>query len=126
MTKAQQTYERINALVDGGMQKAEAFKQLAEENSQPPDSIRGAYYTHARTLKDGAGGARRPRKRETTPQDAVEQAIATLRRAIENIDAEITAAKTRAEEAQAEYQALKQSAGQRTKEIETKITALQA
>jgi chromosome segregation ATPase len=126
MTKAQQTYERINALVDGGMQKADAFKQLAEEYGQPVDSIRGAYYTHTRKQAGESGGTRRPRKRETTPQDAVEQAVATLRRAVDNIDAEIEAAKTRAEEAQAEYQALKQSASQRKKEIETKITALEA
>ena len=126
MTKAQQVYDKVEALVASGSSKADAFKALAEEFGQPVDSLRGAYYTHTRKQAGDGGGARRPRKRETTPQDAVEQAAATLRRAIENIDAEIEAAKTRADEAQAEYQALKQSAGQRKKEIETKITALEA
>ena len=53
MTKAQQTYERINALVSGGMQKAAAFKQLAEEYGQPVDSVRGAYYGHKRIVETG-------------------------------------------------------------------------
>ena len=89
MTKAQQTYERINALVDGGMQKAEAFKQLAGEYGQPVTSVRGAYYGHKRVLERGdepsTRTARRSRKRETTTQDAVASAVASLRGDIESI-----------------------------------------
>ena len=35
MTKAQQIYERINALVADGVAKADAFRQLADEYGQP-------------------------------------------------------------------------------------------
>ena len=49
MTKAQQTYERINALVDGGTTKAEAFKQLVEEYGQIAHS---EGERHARRLRE--------------------------------------------------------------------------
>lgn len=131
-TKAQQTYERINALVDGGMQKAAAFKQLAAEYDQPVDSVRGAYYGHKRVLERGdepgegrsRTSARRSRKRETTTEDAVASAVATLRRAIDSIDVELEAARERAEEASAEYEAIKGAAGGRIEEIRAKIAVL--
>ena len=65
MTKAQQTFERINALVESGKTKADSFKQLAEEYGQPVDSVRGAYYGHKRVLERGdepSTGTRRPRR----------------------------------------------------------------
>ena len=105
MTKAQQTYERINALVDGGMQKAAAFKQLAEEYGQPVGSVRGAYYGHKRIVETGGqpgtgrSSGRRPRKRETTTQDAIASAVATLRSACDSIEIELEAARDRATEA---------------------------
>lgn len=129
-TKAEQVYEEINELVasGGAASKAEAFKQKAEEYGQPVDSIRGAYYTHKRKLEGGTtnGGSsgRRPRKRETTPADAIESAVATLRRSIDNIDAEVEFAEERATEAAAEHQALADSAQARKAEIEKKIKAL--
>lgn len=134
MTKAQVTFERINALVDGGMQKADAFKQLAEEYGQPVDSLRGAYYGHKRALERGdepgtrAGhgrtGPRRSRKRETTTEDAVASAVATLRGACESIEFELQTARERAEEAKAEYEAMKAASGGRIKEIRAKIAVL--
>lgn len=125
MTKAQQTYERINALVDGGMQKADAFKQLAEEYGQSTDSVRGAYYTAKRQLGGATGAPRsRSRKRETTTEDAVASAVATLRGACESIEFELDTARERAEEAQAEYEAMKAASGGRIKEIRAKIAVL--
>ena len=65
MTKAQEVYEKVEALVASGMKKADAFRQAADEFDQPFNSIRGAYYTHTRTL---GGTPSRPRgKRETVP-----------------------------------------------------------
>jgi hypothetical protein len=121
-TKAQQVYERVEQLVAGGSTKADAFKQLAEEFDQPVNSVRGAYYQHTAKL----GGGRKPRKRETTPADAVESAKALLTKAIESIDAEIAAAKERADEARAEYEAMKASATERKTAIKAKLTALDA
>ena len=54
MTKAQEVYERVEALMASGTRKADAFRQLADEYGQPMNSIRGAYYAHTRP------GIRRP------------------------------------------------------------------
>ncbi len=128
MTKAQEVYEKIEAMIASGKtKKADAFKTLAEQYSRPVDSVRGAYYQHKRVLDSGGNptsGARRTRRRETTTETAVESAVATLRRAVESIDAEIEVAKERAEEAQAEYKAMRDSAADRKAAIEAKITLL--
>jgi hypothetical protein len=52
--------------------------------------------------------------------------VETLENAREAIDEEIDHAKERAEEATAEFKALKESAADRKAEIETKIKALSA
>lgn len=124
MTKAQQTYERIEQLMEAGTSRTDAFKQIAEEHGQPVASIRGAYYTGRKQA--GEGGTTRTRKRETTAEDAVQAAIVTLRRSIEKIDAEIEVAANRALEAQAEHEAMRESADPRKKEIEQKIAALES
>lgn len=130
-TKAEQTYARINALVDGGIKKADAFKQLAEEYGQPVTSVRGAYYGHKRVLErddepgdSGRSTPRRSRKRETTTQDAVASAVATLRGAIDSIEIELETARERADEARAEYDAMQAAAGGRIDEIRAKIAVL--
>jgi len=121
MTKAQQVYERVNALTESGLTKADAFRQLADEFGQPVKSLQGAYYQHTR--KTGAGGTG-ARKRETTAADAVESAKSLLERAVESIDGEIAAAKERADEAKGEYEAMKASASERKSAIKAKINAL--
>jgi len=132
MTKAQEIYEKVEAMVaSGDVKKADAFKTLAEQYDQPVDSLRGAYYQHKKVLDNGgttptsSGGTRRTRRRETTSETAVESAIATLRRAIDSIDAEIEVAKERATEAQAEYEAMQTSADERKSAIEEKIALLE-
>lgn len=126
MTKAQQVYERIEALVAAGLTKADAFRKLAEELGQPAKSLQGAYYQHTKKLGIGGngGGRRRARKRETTPADALQDAKALLEEAIESIDAEIEEAKERTDEAKAEYDAMKASATERKQAIAAKIKAL--
>lgn len=125
MTKAQVTFERINALVDGGTAKADAFKQLAEEYGQSTDSVRGAYYTAKRQAEGSTPSTRsRSRKRETTTEDAVASAVATLRGAIDSIEFELQTARERADEARAEYEAMKAASGGRIKEIQAKIAVL--
>lgn len=123
MTKAEEVHQRVDELVAGGVQKADAFRQLSEETGKPVKSLQGAYYTHARKTGNGSS---RPRKRETTTADALASATAVLERAIEQIDAEITAAKERADEARAEFEALRGSANDRKKAIQAKIEALRA
>ena len=125
MTKSQEVYERIEALVAGGTKKADAFRQLAEELGQPAKSLQGAYYQHSKKLGIGGNGPkRRTRKRETTPADALEDAKAVLEEAIDSIDAEIEQAKERADEAKAEYEAMKASASERKQAIQAKLKAL--
>jgi hypothetical protein len=131
MTKAQEVYEKVEAITASGeVKKADAFKTLAEQYGQPVDSLRGAYYQHKRVLDGGgnptpSGGSRRTRRRETTSETAVESAIATLRRAIDQIDAEIEVAKERAQESQAEYEAMRASADERKQAIAAKIELLE-
>jgi hypothetical protein len=122
-TKAEQIWDEINRRVEAGTEKADAFRELAESYGQPVTSIRGAYYGHKRKIE---GGSSRPRRRETTPADAVESAKVALRRGIEAIDREVEAAEERAREATAEAKALKGSAAERKAEIERKIAALES
>jgi chromosome segregation ATPase len=125
MTKAQEVYERTEALVaSGGATKAEAFRQLAEEYGVEFNSIRGAYYAHTRSL--GGGSTKRSGKSPAAPIDPIESATIVLEKAIETIDAEISAAKVRADEAKAEYDHLRETAGERKASIQAKIGALKA
>ena len=86
MTKAQEVYERVEAMTASGTRKADAFRQLAEEYGQPMNSIRGAYYAHTRPRDPSSGGSRSSR-------DPIESAVIVLERAIAAIDGEIETAK---------------------------------
>jgi hypothetical protein len=97
--------------------------QLASEYGQPVDSVRGAYYGEKRK-REGGGRSSRPRRRETTPEDALADARASLERSTAAIDREVEAAKDRADEAKAEYEALKASAAERKKAITDHLHAL--
>jgi hypothetical protein len=122
VTKSQEVYEKVEALIAAGTTKADAFKQLAEEYGQPLGSIRGAYYQQTRP--GNGGGSGRIRRRETTPEDALADARNALERAIEAVDREVEEAKTRADEAKAEYDALRSSAKERKEAIASKLEAL--
>jgi len=122
MTKAQEVYERVEALVASGVKKADAFRQVAEQYGSEFNSIRGAYYAHTRSL---GGSPKRSAKRETVI-DPIESATIVLEKAVEAIDAEVTAAKARADEAKTEYEHLRDSAGERKATFKAKIDALKA
>jgi hypothetical protein len=115
-TKAEQIWEEINERVAAGTTKADAFKALAEEYSQPVDSIRGSYYSYKKKVE---GGESRPRtrRRTTTPEDALADARAAFERAIASIDKEVETAKERAKEAAGEYEEIRGSAEERKAEI---------
>lgn len=123
MTKAQEVYERVEALVASGTKKADAFRQVAEELGQPFNSMRGAYYAHTRTL---GGTPARSRGRQATNGDPIEQATLVLSRALEAIDAEVAAAKARIDEAKAEHEQLRDTAQERKAAIQAKLDALKA
>jgi RNA processing factor Prp31 len=123
MTKAQEIYERVEALVASGVKKADAFRQVAEEYGQPFNSMRGAYYAYTRSSGQSAPHTR---KRQTTTEDAIESAVIVLNRAIASIDGEIEVAKARAAEAKAEYEHLRDTAEERKAAIQAKIDALSA
>ena len=124
MTKAQEVYERVEALVASGVKKADAFRQVAEEYGREFNSIRGAYYAHTRSL--GGGSSKRSGKRPATQVDPIESATIVLEKAIEAIDGEISAAKARVDESKAEYEHLRETAGERKAAIAAKIDALKA
>jgi hypothetical protein len=121
MTKAQEVYEKVTGLIDGGMSRPDAFKQVAGEYEQPVNSIRGSFYSYSR---GATGGGSRPRRRETTPEDALSDARAALERSIEAIDREVEVASERAAEAKAEHEALKASAAERKAAISERLEAL--
>lgn len=123
MTKAQQVYDKVEALVASGVRKADAFQKVADEFGQPFSSMRGAYYAHTSTL---GGSPSRSRKRETTTHDPIEQAVIVLTRAIESIDAEVAAAKKRIDEAKTEYEHLRDTAAERKAAIQAKLDVLKA
>jgi hypothetical protein len=119
MTKAQEVYERVEALVASGTRKADAFRQLAEEYGQPQNSIRGAYYAHTRPKDSSSRGSR-------VSRDPIESAVIVLEKAIEAIDGEIEQAKKRADDAAAAYKQLRDTAEKRRKAMQAKIDALKA
>jgi chromosome segregation ATPase len=123
VTKAQEIYEEVEKRIAAGTDKADAFKQLADEKGRPYDSIRGSYYSHKKKLEGGESKPR-TRRRETSPADALADARAALDRAIHTIDREVEAAKSRADEAKAEYEALKGSAAERKEAITERLEAL--
>jgi chromosome segregation ATPase len=125
-TKGQEVYEKVNTLMAGGMSRPEAFKQVSEEYKQPVNSLRGSYYSFSRGATGNGNGKSRPRRRETTADDALADARAALERAVESIDREVETAKARSEEAKAEYEDLKPSASDRKKAIEAKVAALES
>jgi hypothetical protein len=122
-TKAQEIYEEVEKRIAAGVEKADAFKALAEEQGRPYDSIRGSYYSHKKRLEGGESKPR-TRRRETTPDDALADARAALERAIASIDREVAAADERAAESAAEAKALKASAAERKKAITERLDAL--
>ena len=122
MTKAQEVYERVEALVASGVRKADAFRSLADELGQPFNSLRGAYYAHTGTL----GGTPARTRKTAQAVDPIEEATLVLTTALEVIDDQIEAAKTRAEEATGLYKELRDSASERKATIKTKIEALNA
>lgn len=122
MTNAEQIKERVDALVAEGATKASAYEEVAKERGLKPNSVRAAYYQA--TKKANGGGTIRSRVRETTIEGATAQAIASLEKALADIDLEIEAAKTRADEAKREFEALKASAKERKTAISQKIEAL--
>jgi uncharacterized protein YoaH (UPF0181 family) len=122
MTKAQEVFEKVNTIMEGGMSRPDAFKQVASEYEQPVNSIRGSYYSYSRgTTGNGKG---RPRKRETTPEDALAKARAALERSIQDIDGEVDLASEQASELAAEAKALKESAAERKAAIAERLEAL--
>jgi outer membrane murein-binding lipoprotein Lpp len=122
MSKAQEVYERVEALVASGVRKADAFRQVADEFEQPFNSMRGAYYAHTRTL----GGSPKRSSKRSTPVDPIESATIVLEKAVEAIDAEVTAAKARADQAKTEYEHQRDTAAERKAAIMAKIEALKA
>ena len=122
-TMAQEVYERVEALVASGVRKADAFRQVAEQDGKPFNSMRGAYYTHTRTLGLPTSS---PGNRQKAASDPVEAATIVLEKAIVAIDNEVAAAKTRLEQANGQHEQLRDTAKERKLALQAKIEALKA
>lgn len=125
MTKGEEVYTRIEQMVAEGSTKIGGFRRLAEEYGQPVGSVQATYYRFAKK-ENGEGGqaSRRTRRRETTAEHALVDARAALKRAIRDVDAEVEAAKARAEKATAEYEAMQASAAERKEAIQQRLEML--
>lgn len=122
-TKAQEIYDKVNEMVASGVEKADAFRQLSESLDRPFDSVRGSYYSHKKKI-DGGESRPRTRRRETTPENALADARASLERSIAAISKEVEVAEERAAESMAEAKSLKASAADRKKAIAEKLEGL--
>jgi hypothetical protein len=120
MTQAEKIHTRVNELMDDGMSRPDAFKQVAGEFNVQVNSARGSYYSFSR----GATGKSRPRRRETTPEAALADARASLEKSIEAIDREVEVAEEYAAGAAAEAKALRDSADARKQAIAANLEAL--
>src|ERR1700733_7509190 len=119
MTKAQEVYEKVTTLIDAGMSRPDAFKQVAAEYEQPVNSIRGSFYSYSRGAT-GIGSSR-PRRRETTPESALADARAALERSIERMAREGQPTRVRPAEAPAEAKGLTVSAKERKAAITERL-----
>lgn len=122
MTKAQEVYEKVEALVASGTKKAEAFRQVADELGQPFNSLRGAYYAHTRSL--GGTPSASSRRQTKIHSDPIEAATELLTWGLAAIDEAVEEAKERADQTAAEYKELRESAAPRKATIKAKIDAL--
>ena len=106
MTKAQEVYEKVNTLIEGGAERPDAFKQrrcrLRAASQQHPRQLLLVFArSHRQRQSAGPRGARPPRRtRWPTPEPPL-NARSTA------IDREVEVAGERAREAKAEHEALK-------------------
>jgi hypothetical protein len=121
MTRSQEVHEKVNQLMESGTSRPDAFKQVAEQLGIQVNSVRGSYYSYSRA---GGNGKSRPRRRETTPEDALADARAALERSLDAIDREVEVAEERAREAAAEAKELKATAAARKQAISERLEAL--
>ncbi len=122
-TKAQEIYERVRQMEAEGTGKTDAFKKLATEMKLKYDSVRGAFYSH-KLKAEGGSRTSRTKRRQTLLTDALADARATLERSLQAIDLEVEAARERAEESKAEYEAILGSADERKAAITERLESL--
>jgi hypothetical protein len=125
-TQAEETYETITKLTDGGMRMADAVHKVASDTGKTEGAVRGNYYNHRRKLDRGSTTpARRSRRRQAlSVDDAIEGARQLLQQALGAIDRELEAAKAELDVAQQRYDQLESSVKDRKDELERKIKAL--
>jgi uncharacterized protein YoaH (UPF0181 family) len=124
-TQAEQTYEAIKRLMDGGMSMADAVRKLAKQQGKKENAVRGNYYNHARKL---AGGGKRQSRRSTrtalSADDAVARAKQVLKEALGAVDQEVQEAKREFQAAKKRYDDVVASADSSKRELHKKIAAL--
>jgi hypothetical protein len=108
----QKTYDDVQALVDSGMKKTEAFAKVAGYTGRSPGTVATAYYRVAR-VTPGSGVKTRPRKKASAASSNgraaraaqttkglvadVERAVAALVKHTEQLERELAQAKSDAQ-----------------------------
>jgi hypothetical protein len=121
-TKAAETHAALSQLMEGGMRLSDAVRAYADDTGRSEAAVRASYYQQRAKLGDNATSSRR--HRAVSVEDAIDEARALLQRAIDQIDAEVEAAKADAVAARQRYEVLKADAARRKAELERKIAAL--
>lgn len=135
-TVAEETYTAVHAVMQNGVNLAEAIRQVAEETGRKETAVRGNYYSWDRRINprpEGTGRRRSPRQAQLTPQEkpaSVDDLLANARRALEDaaalVDAEVNEARQALDAAQRRYDDLVASTADRKREIAKKLRALAA
>jgi hypothetical protein len=104
-----QTYDDVRRLIDKGMNKTEAFAEVARETGRSAATVTTTYYRMAKRQPDGGGvrktartAARSARRTASTQTDRVVQdartAIDNLHRHIEELEGQIEELTARSKE----------------------------
>jgi hypothetical protein len=121
-TRSEETYQTIGELLETGMRLSDAIRRVSSETGRSEAAVRASYYNQRAKL--GFRGSPRRDSRALSPEGAIEEAKRLLEGAIERIDCEVEAAKSRMEAAEVQYEALRTSADERRAELERKLAAL--
>lgn len=124
---AEQYYEAVEGLKQGGMSNAEAIRKVAADFGKEENAIRGGTHQYKKKLEGGgtaSSGGRGRRKAVATVEDHLASARRSLEEALHLVDREVDQAKQALDAAQARYDEVTASVKDRKTDIEKKLKAL--
>jgi predicted nucleic acid-binding Zn-ribbon protein len=121
----QQYYEAVEALKAEGIGNAEAVRQVARQYGKQENAVRGGIHQYkSRHLSDRASSRRGRRTSVTSVDDYLAHARQALEEALALVDREVAEAKADLDAAQARYDEVVASVGERKADITRRLEAL--